>query len=58
MFTTSLYCPCCQRSIQAETNLYYHLLTKHHRSELSAAIIELLNAQQERREQPQPLAPR
>jgi hypothetical protein len=56
MLTTSLHCPCCQRPIRAEANLYYHLLTKHRRSELSAAIIELLRTRQERQERP--LAPR
>lgn len=58
MITISLYCPCCDRRIRSESNLRYHLLTKHHRSELSVAIIELLEAQQERTRRERLLVPK
>lgn len=54
MIEHQLYCPCCERAIRNETNLRYHLLTKHHRSELSAAIIELLQARPLRDDRPLP----
>lgn len=57
MMTNSLYCPCCDRRIRRESNLHYHLLTKHQRSELSAAIIRLLQAQQEQPRRERPLTP-
>ncbi|WP_265111037.1 hypothetical protein [Halosolutus halophilus] len=53
-----LYCPCCERAIRTESNLRYHLLTKHRRSELSASIIDLLRAQQDRRREERALVPR
>ncbi len=58
MTSNSLYCPCCERRIRHESNLYYHLMTKHHRSELSTAVIALLHARVERTRTEEPLAPK
>lgn len=52
-----LYCPCCERGIRTEANLRYHLMTKHHRSELSGAIIDLLQTHGERAREERPLTP-
>ncbi len=54
---SEIHCPCCKRSITKEENLRFHLMTKHHRSELSSAVIELLQAQRAhiRDEEPTPV---